>query len=218
MCASNKGEQNSPAPAEPNRSSWLPLLLIALAVIAIQVLGGVLIYRSFSTWSDRGTFGDMFGAVNALFSGLAFAGVIYAIFLQRQELALQRDELAATRVELGRSAEAQEKSEVALGDQARILRQSAEAQQRSGTYSAMSVLISFYNDRIGALHREIDALQPKNGERFFGDELGKRREAIEHKRAQLEESNQKRDELVARLTELYGRDDTQGEAASQDSS
>ena len=36
----------------------------------------------------------MFGAVNALFSGLAFAGVVYAIFLQRMDLALQRKELA----------------------------------------------------------------------------------------------------------------------------
>jgi hypothetical protein len=35
----------------------------------------------------------MFGAVNALFSGLAFAGVVYAIFLQRIDLALQRKEL-----------------------------------------------------------------------------------------------------------------------------
>lgn len=33
-----------------------------------------------------GTFGDMFGAVNALFSGLAFAGLIYTIAIQRQEL------------------------------------------------------------------------------------------------------------------------------------
>ncbi len=39
---------------------------------------------------DRGTFGDMFGAVNALFSGLAFAGLLIAIYLQRKELELQR--------------------------------------------------------------------------------------------------------------------------------
>ena len=33
----------------------------------------------------RGTFGDMFGSVNALFSGLAFAGVIITILLQKAE-------------------------------------------------------------------------------------------------------------------------------------
>jgi hypothetical protein len=49
---------------------------------------------------DRGTFGDMFGAVNALFSSLAFATLIYTIWLQRHELSLQRKELALTRKEL----------------------------------------------------------------------------------------------------------------------
>jgi len=48
---------------------------------------------------DRGTYGDMFGSVNALFSGLAFAGVIVAILLQREELRLQRKELKETRQE-----------------------------------------------------------------------------------------------------------------------
>lgn len=55
----------------------------------------------------RGTFGDQFGAVNALFSGLAFTGLIYTIILQRRDLELQRrdlklqrDELALTRQEM----------------------------------------------------------------------------------------------------------------------
>lgn len=48
----------------------------------------------------RGTFGDKFGAVNALFSGLAFAGLIYTIILQKDELSLQREELKQTREEM----------------------------------------------------------------------------------------------------------------------
>lgn len=43
--------------------------------------------------------GDTAGLVNGLFSALAFAGVIYAIFLQRNELELQRKELTNTRAE-----------------------------------------------------------------------------------------------------------------------
>lgn len=46
----------------------------------------------------RGTFGDMFGAVNAFFSALAFACVFYALILQRQDLRLQRQELEDTRL------------------------------------------------------------------------------------------------------------------------
>ncbi len=56
----------------------------------------------------RGTFGDMFGGVNALFSGLAFVGVIYAVLLQRKELEYQRKELELTRKEIGGQREAQE--------------------------------------------------------------------------------------------------------------
>jgi hypothetical protein len=48
---------------------------------------------------DRGTLGDMFGTINALFSGLAFAGIIFTILLQRKELRYQRDELKETRAE-----------------------------------------------------------------------------------------------------------------------
>lgn len=45
----------------------------------------------------RGSFGDKFGAVNSLFSGLAFAGVIFTILLQRRELEIQRNEVEETR-------------------------------------------------------------------------------------------------------------------------
>lgn len=47
----------------------------------------------------RGVFGDMFGSVNALFSGLALGGIIFTIFLQKKELKLQRNELKETRKE-----------------------------------------------------------------------------------------------------------------------
>ena len=49
---------------------------------------------------DSGLFGDSSGAMNALFSALAFAGVIFAIILQKKELELQREELEQTREEL----------------------------------------------------------------------------------------------------------------------
>jgi hypothetical protein len=69
------------------------------------------------SWDNRGTFGDSFGAINSLFSGLAFAGVIFTILLQRRELSLQREELNLTRKELHRTAEAQELSHQALAQQ-----------------------------------------------------------------------------------------------------
>ena len=47
----------------------------------------------------------MFGGINALFTGLALAGAIYTILLQRHELELQREELRLTREQLHASAE-----------------------------------------------------------------------------------------------------------------
>lgn len=56
-----------------------------------------------------GAFGDSFGALNALFSGLAFLGVILALILQKQELQAQREEIRNSR-------EAQQQSAQALVD------------------------------------------------------------------------------------------------------
>jgi hypothetical protein len=80
-------------------------LLLGLLVVAVWAGMGFWLLDE----PDRGTFGDMFGAVNALFSGLAFAGVIVAILMQRSELELQRRELTLTREELRGQREALEK-------------------------------------------------------------------------------------------------------------
>ena len=80
-------------------------ILALFLVITFESIIGVSIYFGFDTWGDRGTFGDMFGVANAFFSGLAFAGVIYAILMQQSELGLQRKELELTREEFKRSAD-----------------------------------------------------------------------------------------------------------------
>lgn len=88
--------------------------VIFSTVLVLWVLTPVVINQFYLDIAHRGQFGDLFGSINALFSGLAFAGVIVAILLQREELKLQREELAANRAELQRAATAQEKSREAL--------------------------------------------------------------------------------------------------------
>ena len=66
-------------------------VLFVLIVIALQCLAAYLEIVMFDNWEDRSRFGEMFGSVNTLFSGLAFAGVIYTILLQRKELESQRE-------------------------------------------------------------------------------------------------------------------------------
>ena len=70
------------------------------SVTGVWLLSWFLVYHCLPVWSERGAFGDMFGAVNALFSGLAFAGILIALYMQKHELELQRKELSATREEL----------------------------------------------------------------------------------------------------------------------
>lgn len=90
------------------------LLMLLGSVVLCWLLSGWLLHDN----PERGTFGDMFGAVNALFSGLAFASLIYTILLQRQELHLQRTELRLTRSEL-------EGQRQQLAAQTEVLRQQA---------------------------------------------------------------------------------------------
>ena len=80
-------------------SWWWPYLFFGV-VIVLWILAIIVLPLCFPNIEKRGQFGDSFGVVNALFSGLALAGVIYAIILQKNELELQREELKETRKEI----------------------------------------------------------------------------------------------------------------------
>lgn len=54
--------------------------------------------------NNLGAFGDTFGALNALFSGMAFAGIIISIILQSKELRETREELKGQKIQLERQA------------------------------------------------------------------------------------------------------------------
>lgn len=83
-------------------SNWLLYILFSLVII-IWSSSWYLVSKYIDDPDNRGTFGDMFGSVNSLFSGLAFAGIIYTIYIQRKELALQREELSLQREEIKNS-------------------------------------------------------------------------------------------------------------------
>ena len=75
-------------------------ILVGIGVLALWAGSWWWISQHFQNPDERGTFGDMFGAINALFSGLAFAGLIITLLYQKEELTLQREELKATRAEM----------------------------------------------------------------------------------------------------------------------
>jgi hypothetical protein len=127
-------------------------MTISTRTIASVAAGIVLLWAGIATaayfllpdWASRGQFGDVFGAVNSLFSGFAFSGLIFAILLQREDLELQRQELTLTRQELSRSAAAQEQSEAAL-------RAQAQSAASSARLSTINFLLDHYKQELKAM-------------------------------------------------------------------
>jgi len=88
--------KNEPAFLATNKGAFALLAL----VVVLWAIGWLLPGWTADGQDLRGQFGDQFGAINALFSGLALAGVVLAIVHQRDELRLQRDELRLQRADL----------------------------------------------------------------------------------------------------------------------
>lgn len=89
---------------EPSSLRWW--LISVLICLAIWIGGGFATNWFASTHFDVGEkdnapalFGDSFGAVNALISAIAFAGMLVTFRLQKYELSLQRKELKEQRME-----------------------------------------------------------------------------------------------------------------------
>ncbi|MCH9660098.1 MAG: hypothetical protein K0U54_04215 [Bacteroidetes bacterium] len=114
------------------------------------------------SWSDRGTFGDLFGAVNALFSGLAFAALIYTIVLQRDEIKQNREEIVLNRKELAKGSKLQQKAQ-------ELLTQQVAQTHLSAKMNAMRTLVDYYNNQIA---------NPKNTEETIDRAKLKRKEII----------------------------------------
>ena len=85
---------------DPEKVRWWPFWLILSFVVIFWFASVIEWFPWWATKNEGGEFGDSFGAINALFAGLAFTGVIFAIILQWQELRLQRQELRDTRTEI----------------------------------------------------------------------------------------------------------------------
>lgn len=71
-------------------------VLATVVIYAAALVGFVWPIDEFSI-ANSGVFGDSFGLLTSLFSGLAFAGLIITIVMQKDELALQREELRLQR-------------------------------------------------------------------------------------------------------------------------
>ncbi|GAS82407.1 hypothetical protein [Paenibacillus amylolyticus] len=83
------------------------------------------------TGLGAGTFGDMFGAVNALFSGLAFVGLIYTILVQREDLQEQKKAIKMQTYEMSLQVKALKMQAAALKLQVEEMKSQKEEIARS---------------------------------------------------------------------------------------
>ena len=119
--------------------------IIIIPLLLIFIIYYVTVRYFFPNIAESGQFGDMFGGINAVFSGFAFLGVIYAIILQREDLELQRKELELTRQELKKSAEAQTKQ--------------VKQMEKSACLNALSALINFHATMATSFYRDQESTQ-----------------------------------------------------------
>ncbi len=78
--------------------NWLFVITISFIVMTWLIA----IYLTLKSPNNESIF---FDAIVALFTGVAFTGVLYSLHLQREDLQLNREELAINREELGRTRE-----------------------------------------------------------------------------------------------------------------
>jgi len=135
-------------------------VLLGLTTIVLLIWAGsaLIIANIVDNWTDRGTVGDMFGAVNALFAGLAFAALLYTIYLQREEIRMNRLEITLNRKELSKSVKAQQQAHNALLEQAAQTHLTAKI-------NAMNTIISYYNSQISSPSSTPDTIQNAKAKR-----------------------------------------------------
>lgn len=129
---------------------------------AVWFFSGLAIIYFIDDWGDRGTFGDLFGAVNALFSGLAFAGLLYSLFENKKQIMAQQEELLLNRQELLKARKIQEKTEKAIEAQVSQMKNTARL-------SGLNTLVNYFTAKIN------DA---KSTDEEIKHAIEKRREAI----------------------------------------
>jgi len=69
---------------------WIWLVFLAVFVIALCAVFWywIINYPALKDWEERSQFGQTFGALNALFSGFAFAGIAYTLYLQTKQISI----------------------------------------------------------------------------------------------------------------------------------
>ncbi|MFW1924803.1 hypothetical protein [Acinetobacter ursingii] len=149
-----------------------PLFCLIVFVIFLWVIYPFLLILFLGTdkaWSDLGTFGDTYGALNTLFSGLAFAVLILSLFLQRKELEAQRIELEAQRHEIKESNAIAEAQRKITEQQATLIEQQISDSKVQAFYQLLFKYLDEKNRKIE--HIQHESLLGNRGLKIFSHEI-----------------------------------------------
>jgi hypothetical protein len=130
-------------------------IVLAVAIMAAWLLFAFLIPRNKDSPLFSGTYGDSFGFLTALFTGLALAGLWYTIQLQRIELSETRHVLEKQSGSLKKQSEAQER-QLFEGTFFQLLRRLSDAQEgiRYGGDSGREAVKKIYEQyRASVVHK-----------------------------------------------------------------
>jgi hypothetical protein len=154
------------------------LILLISAVLIVWLATPFAISFLHPAMQERGQFGDIYGSVNALFSGLAFAGLFYTINLQIKQLRLQQAELKIQRKELRMQ---REEMAASRGE----LRMQVEMQRALITATIAQISVAAHNAEIEALKMDSETVQP-NGRFRYAINIRVKAETLERLAKQLE--------------------------------
>jgi len=72
-------------------------IIIAIVIVIVSIAFPFVVNHFFCNWTTSGAFGNTFGTLNAIFSGITIAGLIVTLLMQRKELQNQRKEFSIDR-------------------------------------------------------------------------------------------------------------------------
>lgn len=111
-------------------------LTAAIFSVGIVAIGIFFLVRKFIPELEKmAQFGDSFGFVNVIFSGLALFAISYSLLMQIRAFSLQQEELKLTREELKKTAVAQVNTQKALEKQVKIMAYQSMITAYSDVYS-----------------------------------------------------------------------------------
>jgi hypothetical protein len=128
-------------PAKHRRTAYVVFGFV-IGVWLVTFVTGVILWCTSTTTDQYGQFGDLFGVINALFSGLALSGIALSLILQREDI----DE----------SLKSQREAAAAERDAADALRESAVAQTRQSRIASLAAALEAKRLVVEVLNSEVE--------------------------------------------------------------